>query len=156
MFNIFINDLNDGTECTFRKFGDNTTLISGWYMKVVQPFRGPLTGWRNVPKISWGSAKFCPWGGITQGTRADRGLACLERCFAEDLWVLVNTMLSVCLKSAFATKKADGILGCQSTINRLREVMLTLYSAPVKQIWSSVSVLGSTVQEKHEARPAMS
>lgn len=49
--------------------------------------------------------------------------------------------------------KTDGILDSIRTGNRLREIILPLYWSPVKHIWSFLFILGSIVQEKHEANP---
>ena len=53
LFNVLINNMDDGIECAFSKFADSTKsewLIS-WRAGLL--LRGSWTGWRNVlPEIS--------------------------------------------------------------------------------------------------------
>lgn len=71
-----------------------------------------------------------------------------RQCSSKGSWSPVGCKVehkpTVC---ALAEKKVNNLLGCirKSIANRPRKLILPLYSAPMKQIWSSV--LGSLRQE---------
>jgi len=63
------------------------------------------------------------------------GMDLLESSSVErDLGVLVDDRLTMSQQRALAAKKANGILWCteRSVVSRSREVVLPLYSAPVR------------------------
>ncbi|GAB0208906.1 mitochondrial enolase superfamily member 1 [Grus japonensis] len=108
--------------------------------RLILPSRGTLTGWRNGQAgASCSSTK-----GKCKVLHLERnnpmhqdmlGTAQLESSLAEkDLGVLVDTKLNTTQQCTLAAKKANGILGCirQSIASRLREVILSLYSALVR------------------------
>ncbi|KAK4817039.1 hypothetical protein QYF61_026165 [Mycteria americana] len=77
----------------------------------------------------------------------------LESSFAEkDLRVLVDTKFTMSQQCGLVTSKAHSLLGCfrQIIASRWRKVILLLYSALVRHLWSAGSSSGqpSTKQYK--------
>jgi len=152
LFNIFVGDMDSGTECTLSKFADNTKLcgvadtLEG--RDAIQRDLDRLERWSCVNRMKFIKAK-CKVLHVGRGNPKHKyslGREWLKGSpEKKDLRVWVDEKLNTSQQCALAAQKANRILGCikRSMASRSREVILSLCSALVRphleycvQLWS--------------------
>ena len=123
LFNIFISDMDKGTESTLSKFADDAKLggladTAEGYATIQQDL-GKLESWRgrNLLRFNRNECRVLHLGRNKCMCQYRLGAGLLERNTLEkDLGVLVDNRLAMSQQCSLLAKKANGVLECIKSV----------------------------------------